>query len=179
MSDLTLSQLRTLNLNVESAKKILTLDELFDSSELPSKRIQWIFDLKASGMKRQVLGWLQEKTIPTNQLMLFGDYEVLKDYKDSDYPKGYTTLFGKSWKTMLFNPSEMFDRCDELGSKLMVVPIFFVTTNFVDNASERGIEVWCYDSNDVRDLKYASGCGVKGVIGDYPEKMMNAFKDLE
>ena len=104
---------------------------------------------------------------------------MLKEFKGSGYPLGYTTLFGNSRKKMLCNPSEMFDRCDELGCKLMVVPIFFVTTTLVNSASDRGIDVWCYDSNDVRDLKYATGCCVKGVIGDYPKEMMNEFKDLD
>jgi hypothetical protein len=120
---------------------------------------------------------------PKNQLMLFGDYDVLQKMrqvdKDCHYPLGYTTLYAKSRNKMLFNPSEMFDRCDELECELIVVPIIFVTTTLIDSASDRGIDVWCYDSNDVRDLRYASGCGVKGVIGDYPKEMMNAFKDLD
>ena len=179
VSDLTLSQLESLNLHVPSDRKILTLDEVFASTEIPSGTIRWIFDIKESGISQKVLDWLKTKNIPQTQFILFGDYEVLKKYKDAGYPIGYTTLFGKSWKSMLFNPSEMFDRCDELGRKLMVVPIFFVTTTLIDNASVRGIDVWCYDSNDVRDQKYASGCGVKGVIGDYPKEMMNEFKDLD
>lgn len=177
--NLTLDELKGLTLNVESNEKILTLDEVFASSEIPSSEIQWIFDIKASGMKEQVSDWLTKNNIPIDQLILFGDYEVLEEFKGSDYPMGYTTLWAKSRKEMLFNPSEMFDRCDELECEIMVVPIIFVTRTLVESASKRGIEVWCYDSNDIRDLKYATGCGVKGVIGDYPEKMMNAFRDLE
>lgn len=49
VSDLTLSELETLNLHVESDKKILTLDDVFESSVIPSGKIRWIFDLKAGG----------------------------------------------------------------------------------------------------------------------------------
>jgi glycerophosphoryl diester phosphodiesterase len=185
VSDLTLSQLKSLNLHVPSNRKILTLDEMFASTEIPSGTIRWIFDIKESGISHMVLDWLEKKNIPQDQLILFGDYEVFGDYemvqkfKGSGYPLGYTTLYTKSRDKMLFKPSEMFDRCDELGCKLMVVPIFFLTTTLIDSASDRGIDVWCYDSNDVRDLRYASGCGVKGVIGDYPKELMNEFKDLD
>ena len=171
--------MQALTVKTNENEKILSLDEVFAS--FSSSKTQWIFDIKAEGIHPEVKNWLERKNIPTNQLMLFGDYEVLNEkvYKESGYRLGYTTIYIKSRNKMLFNPTEMFDRCDKLGSKLMVVPIFFVTTTFIDNASERGIEVWCYDSNDVRDQKYATSCGVKGVIGDYPEKMINAFKDLE
>jgi hypothetical protein len=168
---------------VESKEKILTLDKAFVSSEIPFRKIRWIFDIKESGISQRVRFWLENKNIPENQLFLFGDFEVLQEvlqvYNDCPYRLGYTTLFGKNWKKMLFNREEIFRDCEKINCKLLVVPIFFVTKDLVGSASERGIDVWCYDSNDVRDLKYATGCGVKGVIGDYPEEMMNAFNDLE
>lgn len=170
VSGLTLAQLKSLSLKVESNEQILTLDEVF--AMFPAHEIRWIFDIKENGISQKVLDWLQEKKIP-NQLILFGDFEVLEDFQDSGYPLGYTTLFGKSWQIVLFNPSQMFDRCDEIGCELLVVPIFFVTQTFVDSANKRGIEVWCYDSNDKRDLEYAKGCGVKGVIVDNPQEVFD------
>lgn len=176
VSDLAPSELKALNLHVASDNKILTLNEVFASSEIALKEIKWIFDIKANGIKPDVLDWITKKDLPKDQLIIFGDHEVLKDYQDLGYPLGYTTLFSKSWYYMLFNPSEMFDRCDSLGCTLIVVPIFFVTKAFVDDATDRGIDVWCYDSNNEADLKYAVGCGVKGVIVDHPARAITTFE---
>ncbi|MDB4810070.1 glycerophosphodiester phosphodiesterase [bacterium] len=176
VADLNLLELKTLNLLVKPSQKILTLDEVFESSDIEPGKNKWIFDLKATRMKPALMAWLENKIIPSGQLTLFGEYEVLKAYKHLGYPLGYTTLFGKNWKTMLLDPSKIFDRCDDLGSQLVVVPILFVTTNFIEKAAKREIKVWCYDSNDEADLKYAVNCGVEGVIVDRPDQTMAIFK---
>ena len=176
VSALTLAQMQALTLKTYENEKILSLDEVFAS--FSSSKTQWIFDIKADGIDPQVLKWLKNKSIPKDQLLLFGDFDVLEDYKGSVYLLGYTTLFSKSLKTMLLDPSEMFDRCDKIGCELIVVPIFFVTKTFVDSAKEREIEVWCYDSNDERDHEYARGCGVTGVIVDNPMDITSKIKDL-
>jgi len=175
MSDLTLADLKSLNLHVASDRKIRTLNEVFDSGEIPSREIHWIFDIKASGIQEDVMRWIEEQDLPKDQLILFGDYEVLHDYKDAGYPLGYTTLASTNWRKMLFRPSAVFDDCDKLGAKLVAVPIAFVTKNFVDIATQRGVEVWCYDSNVDVDLKYAVGCGVRGVIVDHPKDVRGMF----
>lgn len=175
VANLSLPQLKNLALRTQSKEKILTLDDVFRTHEIPADKLSWVLDLKVSGMESQVLAWLSKSKLPRQQVILFGDYDVLKSYRDSGYRLGYTALFTTTWKTLLLDPARVLDRCDELNCHLIAVPMFFITKSFVDRATARGIDVWCYGSDDERDLKYAAACGVKGVIVDDPLSTSKVF----
>ena len=78
-------------------------------------------------------------------------------------------------RKMFFSPSDVFDRCEDRGYAMIVVPIVFVTPGLVQSAKDRGLEVWSYDSDDPRDLEYCADCGVTALIVDKPNDARRLF----
>ncbi len=174
ISELTLRELQLCEVLVAPREKILSLDEVF--ARFHSNQRRWILDIKEEGIGKQVVEWIKKKGLSKEQVILFGGYDVLLDCKDSGYTLGYTTLFKKNYRSVLFAPSKILDRCDTLNCELVVMPLTLVTPTFVTRASSKGIDVWSYDSDEPRDLYYsADTCGVKGVIVDDPAAARTLF----
>jgi glycerophosphoryl diester phosphodiesterase len=159
---------------VDPPEKILSLKEVF--AEFHTEQRHWVLDIKANGISDDVVSRLEETAIPKELVIIFGDHDVLKAYQNKGYRLGYTTLF-KKHRDMLFSLSEVFRRCKDNSYNLLVVPVVFVTSKLVARARGKDIEVWSYDSNDPRDLKYCAECGVKGLIVDAPKAAMSEINN--
>jgi glycerophosphoryl diester phosphodiesterase len=173
VEDSNFQDLQSVDVLVDPPEKILSLDEVFASFHSDHRR--WILDIKSDEISEDVLLWLKKTGVGKDQVIIFGDYEVLKDYKTSSYRLGYTTLFGSHYRKMLFTPSKVLDRCETLHCTLVVVPIVFITPDFVGSATSRDIEVWSYGSDAPQDLKYSAACGVRGLIVDNPHAATAQF----
>ena len=170
-----LKELQTCDVSTDPKGKILSLkDVLGTANEFQAKKRNWILDIKAAGIAGDVISLLESSGIDQDQIIIFGNHDVLRSYQDKGYRLGYTTLFGKH-SHMFFSMDDVYGRCESLSCDLLVVPTIFVTPTLVSSAKERRIDVWTYDSNDPRDLKYCMECGVQGVIVDTPAETMSQF----
>ena len=154
-------------------ERILTLNEVF--LEFHQKGRRWILDIKSKGVRNELLRLIDKYLIPPEHIILFGDHEVLRDYADTDFRRGYTTLFSKH-TGMLISYSNVLKRCEENEYSLLVVPIVFVTPRLIRKAEKMDIEVWSYGSNHPKDLQYCLNCGIKGLIVDHPRSVIEQLK---
>lgn len=173
----TLQELQSCNLSVDPPEPILSLQDVFGNKQFQTEKHNWILDIKVQGIADDVIQQLDRSAIPKNQIIVFADFEVLREYKGKGLRLGYTTLF-QTHPTMLFSAADVFRRCKEIGCDLLVVPIVFVTPSFLDNANELGMDVWSYGSSDPRDLRYCAECGVKGIVVDTPAEAVSQFANM-
>jgi hypothetical protein len=154
-------------------------------SHFHSEQRKWIFDIKAAGIQKEVLGWIESKVstgdLLDDQFVLFGRHDVLLDYKESGYNRGYTVTWGdeeglENRLRVLFTPSRIINRCETLGCHLLVLPTIFANQSLVDAARSKGVSVWIYGSDDKLDHEYFAGRCISGLIVDDPEKAMNCFE---
>ena len=174
VEDMTLQDLKSYNIQVEPPEKILSLREVF--AGFHTDKQHWILDIKAPGMSDDVIAQIEESNIPKEQVIIFGDHDVLEAYRDKGYRLGYITFFSNH-RSMAVSPSAVFKRCKDDAYDLLVVPIVFVTPTFVASARENGVDIWSYGSDDPRDLKYCADCGVQGLIVDAPESAVSQFRN--
>jgi len=163
---MTFRELQACDILVDPPEQILSLKQVF--KEFHSDQRRWILDIKVDGISGDVLACLDAARIPKEQVTIFGDHSVLLAYRNQGYRLGYTTLY-RTHRSVVFSSSKVLQRCHDNGYEFLVVPVVFVTPQFVARANANGIEVWSYDSDDPRDLKYCVGCGVTGLIVDFPE----------
>ncbi|PHS09144.1 MAG: hypothetical protein COA78_12295, partial [Blastopirellula sp.] len=171
---LTLEELQGVAVSVKPTEKILTLEQVF--TQFHSEGQRWIFDIKAEEISVEFLDWLDQSGLSKEQVILFGDYELLLDYKDSVYTLGYTTLFDDNYLNVLFNPSQIIANCEDLNCKYLVLNMVFAKKSLVDLAKAKGIEVWVYGSDDITDLENMRKIGISGFIVDDPATVLDYFE---
>ncbi|MFN3192848.1 MAG: glycerophosphodiester phosphodiesterase [Aureliella sp.] len=153
-------------------ERILTLEEVL--AEFDSTDRQWIIDIKSEGISDQVLELLSRYDLTPDRVILFGDHEVLQQYRNTKFPRGYTAL-AATHPNMLYSHSSVLQRCSDESYDYLVVPTVFVTLELGADCAARNISLWSYDSNDVRDLEYVVNCGVRGLIVDKPQDIKHHF----
>ena len=183
VGELDLQQLQAAEIRVSPPERIQSLDQVFTTFH--SKQRKWIFDIKVPDIHKQVLRWIDEKVskgkLLAEDVLIFGDYETLMDYKGCDYALGYTAL-GKNRRTrlnVLFTPSNIIKQCENLDCDYLVLPILFADQSLVKKANSAGLHVWVYGSDDERDLKYLAGHGISGLIVDRPKSAVDLFRNAE
>jgi glycerophosphoryl diester phosphodiesterase len=174
VSELSLDQLQDVEVLVDPTEGILSLDEVFAKFHTHDRK--WVLDIKVNGIKDQVLSWVNER-LSKEQVILFGTYDVLQQYKDSGYSLGCTAIwknFGNRMR-VLFTPSEIIRRCEIISCDYLVLPVIFANQSLVDAAETRRINVWVYGTDDELDLRYLTGLGIGGFITDRPQRTMKLF----
>lgn len=63
--------------------------------------------------------------------------------------------------------------CDALGAWSFNPSIDFVTAPLIEDARQRGLEVWVYTVNDPVDFHELSAMGATGVFADYPKRVLD------
>lgn len=178
VSDFSLAELEALSVNVDPPEAILSLDDLF--TKFDSDEQKWIFDIKMKGIHREVLKWIDDKVangeLAASQLIIFGTYDVLIDYKEADYSKGYTVIWGDLANRLrvLFLPSQIIKRGKTLDCDYLVLPVIFASKQFVNDAKPN-FEVWIYGTDNEGDLKILVDFGVSGFIVDRPHITISQF----
>jgi glycerophosphoryl diester phosphodiesterase len=179
VAELSLDQLQAVNVKVVPPEQILSLDEVF--AEFHTDKRKWILDIKAKGIQEQVLAWLDDKVsngeILTDHLIIFGEFEVLEDYKHSIYSLGYTAIWQNVWNRtrVLFTPSEIITPCKDLDCDYLVLPVIFANPSLVGEAKSAGLDVWVYGVDGARDISHLAGRGVSGFIVDNSEDANKLF----
>lgn len=178
VSELSLDQLKSIDVLVDPTEKILTLEEVLTKFQAPQRK--WILDIKAKGISDQLLGFLNER-VTSDQVILFGSYDVLMEYATCGYPLGYTVVwkqFGNQLR-VLFAPFTIVRRCEQLGCDYLVLPVIFASPSLIDAAKVRGFEVWVYGTEDELDLRFFARCDIDGLIIDNPRRTMRLFSNGE
>ena len=185
VSELTDGQLRdlTISVDVEPAERILTLEEFKEEflKDLIDSEIGLILDIKQAKLKKPVLGWIErakdEKGLKADKLVVFGEFEILKEFAGKNLQLGYTFTWKQKWNRLLylFREEEIINRLGELDAKFLVIPVVFTSKALVETAEKKGVETWIYGSDDQRDWDRVSGFGAKGLIVDYPSIAIDHF----
>jgi glycerophosphoryl diester phosphodiesterase len=183
IENLSLETIQKSQILVDPPERIMSLEDVF--SRFHSEQRKWIFDIKAAGIQKEVLGWIEGK-VSTGELLkdrfvLFGRHDVLLDYKESGYNRGYTVTWGHeegmgNRLRALFTPSRIINRCETLGCQVLVLPTIFANRSLVGSARSKGLSVWIYGSDDQLDHKHFAGRAISGLIVDDPENAMDCFE---
>jgi glycerophosphoryl diester phosphodiesterase len=176
VAELTLAELQAQQVCVTPPERILALEDVFN--RFGSDQCKWVLDVKTTNIADQLLATVGG-IAPQENVILFGDDAVLREYKDSGYALGLTVLGEdyRNWLRVLFQPSAIVERGEDLGCSYLVLPIMFATQALVDAASSKGIEIWTYGAEDVQDLDYSAQRGIGGLIVDHPRNAIAHFHD--
>ncbi|MDP7016657.1 MAG: hypothetical protein QGG36_12705, partial [Pirellulaceae bacterium] len=107
-----------------------------------SPKAQFILDLKFSSEPgseyedaKRLLG-LVDKHLRRDQVILFGGYEVLRNYKGRGVSLGYTALFSEGWNKYRFSLGHQFllDRRRELKCDYLVLPSVFLNQSLIEES---------------------------------------------
>lgn len=173
VSDLSLTQLKELDVLVRPKEKILTLDEVFERFHTAERK--WVFDIKEPGLETELIEWM-EKRVKAEHVILFGADEVLEPYRDCDYALGYVASWrGTRWVGLL-DPTEIVTRCERLKCDYLVLPIILADEELVRTACAKGLLVWVYGSDDILDWEHSARRGISGLIVDDPESAVRYFQ---
>ena len=182
VSQLTIAELKDVSINVDPPEHILTLEEAFQAFRHRNEK--WILDIKSKRIHQQVLEWLSQKIkagkLSNDQVILFGTYDVLTDYRNAGYSLGYTAIWGNSTNRLrvLFRQSEILDRCRDLGCDYLILPEIFANKSLIENAKSDGLNVWVYGVDDKRDFNFLANRGITGFIVDHPKQFANGGGNL-
>lgn len=174
VADLTLESLLRSEVSVDPPERVLTLEEFGQTFAKPMAAggIGLILDLKVWGIKSQVLDWIASSGLDPSNVIIFGKYEILTEYRESGFKLGYTY----TWKgdgnriRYLFRQSEIVSRLSELNASYLVIPIIFCRESLAKEAEKNGISTWAYGSDDPRDWEKVRKLGVTGLILDHPKE---------
>jgi len=180
VSELTVAELLACDVSVMPAEKILTLED-FEKRVLRTfteGEVGLILDIKEKGLKDDVLRWLnkaKEKGLRPETVIIFGEYEVLKEYRESGYKLGYTFTWknAKNRSLFLFHQSEIIKRLKKVEAGILVVPVIFTSKSLVERAEKEGVKTWTYGSDDKRDWDKLRAIGVTGLIVDSPKEAVD------
>lgn len=171
VSELTIADLKAVDilLKDQDPEKIPTLDEVFIEFGVGDHK--WILDIKETGLRERLLPWVKQR-FANDQVILFGTYDVLKEYKGEGYRLGYTVIYKDVGNrlSVLFRPSSILDHCEDLGCDLLVLPMIFANQYLINGANRKKISVWTYDSEDARDWRHCQLRGIRGLIVDDVQK---------
>ena len=173
-------------------RNILSLEEVLAEYQASHPNLNWILDLKlgktnstgdglaerirqASCFRAELPRLLDRLGITSHRITIFGDAEIIQAFSDTKFNLGYTLLFA-SHKDLPLSQEDVFEHAAANGHAILVVPIVFVTASLVENAKEKNLQVWSYDSNDIRDLRYCVACGVSGLIVDNPDADISCIR---
>ena len=176
----------------EENRNILLLEEVLAEYQASHPNLNWILDLKlgitnstkdervermcqASSFRAELPKLLHRLGITNDQITIFGDEEIIQAFSDSEFSLGYTLLFA-SHKDLPLSQEDVFDHAATNGDVILVVSIVFVTASLVEQAKGKNLQVWSYDSNDIRDLRYCLACGVSGLIVDNPDAVISCMR---
>lgn len=172
VSELSVVELLSFDISVEPGEKILTLEKFKTTfvDRLKKTEIGLILDIKVSGIKAPVLKWLAASGLNPNHVIIFGEYEILKDYQGNSYRLGYTLKWKKTTNRLLylFRKKEIIKRLRDVDAEFLVVPVTFTSKVLVEMAENEGVTTWTYGSDDQRDWGKVRALGVRGVIVDNP-----------
>jgi glycerophosphoryl diester phosphodiesterase len=180
VSDLSTAKLKKFHVHVGQQERIPTLEEVFTKFHLTNEK--WILDVKEKGIHNEVLEWLDDKVengeLSHDQVMIFGTYEVLLDYRDQGYSLGYTAIWG-NWGNrlrILFHQSEIITRCEFLDCDYLVLPVIFANEQLINDAKSSGRDVWVYGTDNGLDFNVLANRGVSGFIVDKPKEAMDLLR---
>ncbi len=161
----TQDELQALPLNVEPPETIPTLEAVL--KQFAPLGTRFILDIKVHGIRPE-LQTLIESHLQHEQVILFGDTSILKEYIGCPYSLGYTAQYseGSNRYRFWFGQSFLLDRCEALGCDTLVLPRVFLKKSLIRSATSKGITVWAYGSDDPTAWSKAINLGVTGLIVD-------------
>jgi glycerophosphoryl diester phosphodiesterase len=183
VSEMEVQELQACDLKVDPPEKILTLED-FENLFLKTFTVGGvglILDIKEENLSGLVLKWLKtakSKGLRSKSIIIFGDYEILKEYRGSGYKLGYTLLASKSANKslFLFRRAKIIKRLEEIGADMLILPVIFANKVLVQEARDKDFDTWVYGSEDERDWEEVVHFGARGLIVDTPEHAVLHFR---
>ena len=68
------------------------------------------------------------------------------------------------------SPAQLCEHLRTLGSRILNVNHLMITSEFVREARQRGITLWCWTVDDIARMRELKTLGVHGITSNYPER---------
>jgi glycerophosphoryl diester phosphodiesterase len=165
LDSFTKEQLQALTVKVTPPETIPTLEAVLE--QFAPKGTRMVLDIKAHGLRQQLETMIAQH-LQHEEVILFGDYSILKEYIDSPYRRGYTALYSEGSNRYRFwiGHSFLVNRAEKLGCDTLVLPPMFLKESLIRKSADRKIAVWSYGSDGTKAWKSAINQGVTGLIVD-------------
>ncbi|MBZ0264954.1 glycerophosphodiester phosphodiesterase [bacterium] len=150
------------SLDAGKGEKIPFLNEVFDTI---SEETGINIELKWHGAAALVASFLRQRKLNLNRILVssFIHAELLVFKKlMPEVPIG--ALTGEL-------PLKFASFAEELGAYSIHPTIEFISSEFVDDAHQRGLKVYVYTVNHPEELEWMRQLGVDGVFTDFPDKI--------
>lgn len=167
----TLKQLKTLDVGRWFKKSfkgesILTLEE---AMEVIAGKADLNLDIKRFprgplGIELKILFILSHYDYLDRTLFASFDYRCLSRVRELAPDAKIGILYGKAVK------EDPFDAARKLGARVIEVEKELATKEFISKVNEKGLEVFVWTVNDVREMEKFVSLGVNGIISDFPER---------
>ena len=149
IANLTLEEIQNLlKADKSEDENVITLETMLDRFQ--SENLTWLIDIKDTGSTEDLENILRKHSANLNgpNFILMGLFEILEQYKSSEFPLGYCAGFSKEWNAVRFLLGQSFvlERCKELGPNLeyLVLPSPFLREDLIADAQAAGLRVWAY-----------------------------------
>ena len=168
IKDITYNELRSFDFG--DGQQIMTLEELL---ELCRGKIDINIEMKSDGAGKAAALMLNEqiaagKWSEENLLITSFNHPELMDFHAlaPDIP------IGALIKSILIDEAAYVK---DLECTTVVVSLEFINKRFVEDMHAAGIKVYVYTVDDPRDIEHIIRIGVDGIIGNYPDRILEGI----
>ena len=160
----TFDELR--QLDAGKGEKIPTLSEVLD---LIDKKIQINIELKGTGTARPVYELLEYYV--KNKEWQYDDF-LISSFNHYEL-KEFNTLNPNIKIGALITgiPIGYAEFAEKVNSSTVNPDIEFINKEFVDDAHNRGLDVYVYTVNDLDDIEKMKSLGVDGIFSNFPDRL--------
>jgi len=159
-------------------ERILTLEEAMDlilgRAELviELKQARGRKDIRYEGLECRVCQAIRERDAYEEVMVTSFDHFALLEVKRLDPKVRVGMLFGANWLTL-------WDEVRELRPYAIFPHWVFTTRDLVEEAHERGIQVYVWVVNEENWMRKLFRWGVDGVVTDYPDRAGHVLDELK
>jgi glycerophosphoryl diester phosphodiesterase len=164
VADFTLDALKMLDAG--KGEKIPTLEEVLD---MVDRQVGVVVELKEEAVVEQaaqiIQRYISEKGWTSDQFSVTAfDHYLLRTFHAlcPAIPLG-AILAG--------NPIEYAEFGERLGATSVNMAYPFLTQNFVDDAHKRGLLVFAWPVDEIRDIERMKSLGVDGIFSNFPDRI--------
>jgi glycerophosphoryl diester phosphodiesterase len=151
-------------------ERIPTLEEILDFTR--KHDVVFYLELKPSGFwggEHALISALRSTgEIPRSVIISF-DAAILAALRKIEP----TLMTGLLYEGKNENP---FGKAVEIGARQIAVRGDLVTTNFLQQARKRDLQVVCWTVNSPAHMRMLASAGVDGIMSDYPDRLLTVLK---
>jgi glycerophosphoryl diester phosphodiesterase len=161
VNELTLKEIKSFS--AEGSEKIPTLEEALDFLD---KKVKVFIELKETGIEKQVLAIVREKSLEKNVVVISFLEDVLKKVRELDKDIETGLIYAKHK-----NPLKA---ALDLKANYLIALYRFMHSANVEKAHENGLKVIVWTINNSEEVEEYAKKGVDGITSDRPDIFKHA-----